>query len=390
MPIINKKTIATVAGLSSIFLAITINGALSANQQKTPPPKVAPQYPVVSVTAVAAISQRAEVTAYGEVKSRNQLALTSQVSGQITYLSDKFLTGNTFKKGESLAEIEPIVYQQALANAQANLADAELALAQEQLNSRQAEEEWQQSGLAGEQASDLVLRKPQLAAAKAKYAMSLKEVEKAQYDLAQTKLRAPFDALVVSKQIQVGSNVQTGTTLADLYDISLFEVALPLSAQQWQLLPKTKNDSQQITAIEVQLTDESTQQQWPAVVDRVEQHIDSQSRQRSLVVVVKQPISLAQPLFPGSFVKANIHGEQIEQLWQLPASALVDSDKVWQVNDDGLLDYLSINVMFSQNNAVYVQPIDKNVTGKTVNIVNRPLASYLKNMKVEAKVEELL
>ena len=378
------------AGLTSIFLAITINGALSANQQKTPPPKVVPQYPVVSVTAVAAISQRAEVTAYGEVKSRNQLALTSQVSGQITYLSDKFLTGNTFKKGELLAEIEPIVYQQALANAQANLADAELALAQEQLNSRQAEEEWQQSGLAGEQASDLVLRKPQLAAAKAKYAMSLKEVEKAQYDLAQTKLRAPFDALVVSKQVQVGSNVQTGTTLADLYDISLFEVALPLSAQQWQLLPKTKNDSQQITAIEVQLTDESTQQQWPAVVDRVEQHIDSQSRQRSLVAVVKQPIALAQPLFPGSFVKANIHGEQIEQLWQLPASALVDSNKVWQVNDDGLLDYLSINVMFSQNNAVYVQPIDKNVTGKTVNIVNRPLASYLKNMKVEAKVEELL
>ena len=56
MPIINKKSLATVAGLSSIFLAITINGALSANQQKTPPPKVAPQYPVVSVTAVAAIS----------------------------------------------------------------------------------------------------------------------------------------------------------------------------------------------------------------------------------------------------------------------------------------------------------------------------------------------
>ena len=47
-------------------------------------------------------------------------------------------------------------------------------------------------------------------------------------------------------------------------------------------------------------------------------------------------------------------------------------------------------LMFSQNNAVYVQPIDKNVTSKTVNIVNRPLASYLKNMKVEAKVEELL
>ena len=125
------------------------------------------------------------------------------------------------------------------------------------------------------------------------------------------------------------------------------------------------------------------------MINRVEEHIDAQSRQRSLVAVIKQPIALAEPLFPGSFVKASIHGEQIEQLWQLPASALVDSNTVWQVNDEGLLNYLSVKVMFSQNNAVYVQPIDSAAISKSAKIVNRPLASYLKNMKVEAKVEEL-
>lgn len=387
MSIINKKSLATIAGISSIVLAITINGALSANQQQTLPPQVAPQYPVVSVSEVMPISHQASVTAYGEVKSRNQLALTSQVSGQITYLSAKFLTGNTFKQGELLAEIEPIVYQQALANAQANLADAQLALAQEELNSNQAAQEWQQSGLANEQASDLVLRKPQLVAAKAKYTMAKKEVEKAQYDLAQTKLIAPFDALIVSKQVQVGSNVQTGTTLADLYDVSLFEVSLPLSAQQWQLLPKANNTVEQLANIEVLLADETSHEEWLASVDRFERHLDVKSRQRSLVAVVEQPITLATPLFPGSFVKATIKGQEITQLWKLPASALIDNETVWQVNDEDLLVYLPIKVMFSENNAVYVQPIEPLEQAK---IVNRPLSSYLVNMKVSAKVEELL
>ena len=390
MQIINKKSLATVIGLAGIFLAISINSALSANQQQTPPPKAIPQYPLVSVTEVSPVTHHASVTAYGEVQSRNQLAFTSQVSGRITVLSEKFLTGNTFKKGEILAEVESIVYQQALANAQVNLAQAELALAEEELNSSQAAQEWQQSGLANEHASDLVLRKPQLAAAKAQYVMTRKALAKAEYDLAQTKLIAPFDALVVSKQVQVGSNVQSGNVIAELYDISLFEVSLPLSVQQWQLLPKSKNgqNTQETrSAIDVTLTDESSNTQWHANVDRFEQHIDGASRQRSLVVVIEQPIALANPLFPGSFVKATIQGQAIEQLWKLPASALIDNHTVWQVNNDGLLTHLAIKVLFSQDNAVYVQPQD---AVEQAQIVNRPLSSYLVNMKVAAQIEELL
>ncbi|XPF95086.1 efflux RND transporter periplasmic adaptor subunit [Colwellia sp. RE-S-Sl-9] len=386
MQIMNKKSLATVAGLACIFLAMGINSTLSANQQRTPPPKAAPQYPVVSVTQVSPVTHHTSVKAYGEVKSRNELTLTSQVSGRITYLSEKFLTGNTFKKGEVLAEVDSIVYQQALATAQVNLANAELALAQEQLNSSQAAQEWQQSGLANEKASDLVLRKPQLAAAKAQHVMASKALAKAEYDLAQTKFVAPFDALVVSKQVQVGSNVQVGNAIADLYDISLFEVSLPLSQQQWQLLPKGTNEKNGLSTIKVNLTDENSHEQWQAKFDRFEQHIDGASRQRSLVVVVENPIALANPLFPGSFIKASIQGKVIDKLWKLPASALIDNQTVWQVNNEGLLSHLAVNVSFSEGNAVYVQPINPIVQA---NIVNRPLSSYLVNMKVEAKVEEL-
>lgn len=392
MQIINKKSLATVAGIACIFLAISINSAISANQKHTPPPKAVVQYPLVSVTAVLPITHHASVSAYGEVKSRNQLVFTSQVNGRITYLSEKFLTGNVFKKGEVFAEIESISYQQAVATAQADLANATLALAQEMLSSSQAAQEWQQSGLGNEQASDLVLRKPQLAAAKAQYALASKTLEKATYDLAQTKFVAPFDALIVSKNVQQGSNVQSGNIIADLYDISLFEVSLPLTQQQWQLLPnvnlaKAENMAKTLSSINIMLTDQSSHDKWTAKVDRFEQHINTASRQRSLIAVVEKPIALAHPLFPGAFVKATIEGEAIEHLWKLPASALIDDQTVWQVNSEGLLETLAINVSFSQGNAVYVQPI---TALSQANIVNRPLSSYLVNMKVEAKIEELL
>lgn len=384
MKFINKKSLATVAGFASIFLVMAINSALSANQAHVQPAAAKVQYPLVSITQATPITEQARVSAYGEVESRNQLELTSQVSGKVIYVSPKFLTGNTFKKGELLAQIEPIEYQQALASAQLALADAKLALAQEQLNSEQAAQEWQQSGLASEQASDLVLRKPQLQVAQAQYKLAEKEVAQAQYNLAQTQVVAPFDALVVSKQIHVGSNMQSGAVVAMLYDIAVFEVALPLSAQQWQLLPVNENSEQGLAAIEVLLTDETGLQQWTAKIERFEQHIDEQSRQRALIATIKQPLLQATPLFPGTFVQATLSGQAIKQLWKLPASALIDNNKVWQVNTDGLLSYLPITLVFSQGNYIYVQPLTEQAQAT---IVNRPLASYLVNMKVEAVSE---
>lgn len=385
MNIINKKTVITTACVASIFAATAINGALSANQQYTPPPKAAVQYPHVSVTQVTAGVHRASVSAYGEVTSRNKLSLTSQVSGKVTKLAPNFLTGNVFKQGQVIATLETIEFEQALANAKATLADAQLALAQEQLNAKQAAAEWQQSGLADHQATDLVLRKPQLAVAKAKFTLAQQAVEKAQYDLTQTKIVAPFDALIVTKNIQIGSNVQSGSEIAMIYDISLFEVALPLSISQWQALKQT--DSNALTSTPVTLSDDANNLQWQARVNRVEQHIDASSRQRSLIVNVSNPLDLDTPLFPGTFVKATLTGAQVDNLWKLPASALIDNHTVWQINDEDLLRPLAVDVVFSQGNSVFVQPKSAITQAQ---VVNRPLASYLTNMKVVPQLEETI
>ena len=160
--------------------------------------------------------------------------------------------------------------------------------------------------------------------------------------------------------------------------------SLPLSNQQWQLLP---SDSALLRDIKVELSEESTGNTWSAKVNRFEQHIGSNNRQRALIASVERPIESPKPLFPGTFIKASINGKAVEALWKLPASALINNNTVWQVSDDNLLVHLPVRVMFSHDNIVYVQPIEQLTQAK---IVNRPLASYLLNMKVETKTEETI
>lgn len=382
MPFITKKVVITLGCVASIFLVISLNSLLMANHHKSPPAKVEPLYPTVAVTKAKPIAHSAKVTAYGEVQSRHQLALTSQVYGQITYLSDKFLTGKTFKSGELIARIEPIVYQQALADAKSTLADAKLSLAQEEVNSAQAKAEWQRSGKYG-QHNELALQ-----AAQAKYQMALQAVSKAEYDLAQTNIVAPFDALVVTRSAQLGSYIQVGGEVATLYDISLFEVALPLTSQEWQLIaPQSVQSPAQFADLQstkITLVDETKGNRWQANLDRFEQHINQESRQRALIASVSNPINRQTPLYPGTFVKAQIEGQPIEQLWQIPASALIDNNTVWQVNEQGLLKRLPIELLFSDGNLVYIKPV---VAQAEALIVNRPLASYLADMKVSPVAE---
>lgn len=226
-----------------------------------------------------------------------------------------------------------------------------------------------------------ILANAQSSLADAKFNMAKKAVQKATYDLAQTQIIAPFDALVVSRQVQMGSNIQAGTEIATLYDVALFEVSLPLSQQQWQLLSSEQPMS------EITLSEDTHSNNWAATMSRVEQHIDGKSRQRSLVVKIENPLTLATPLFPGAFVKATINGSNIDNLWKLPSSALIDNNTVWQVSNDNLLSHLNVTVMFSQDNSVYVKPL-KNVL--EARIVNRPLSSYLVNMKVAPNAQEIM
>lgn len=339
--------------------------------------------PAPDVTVVERLPERyrAQVTAYGAAQPHYALTVTAKVSGYVTSLSPQFEVGGVIAAGDLLAQLEDSDYRSALSIAEETLAAARLAVLEEERQVVQAQTEWRSAGLEGEPDSELVLRQPYLDAALASLNSAEASVDTAATDLAHTRITAPFDAAVIERYIAPGSYVQAGTEIATLYSSDRVDITLALSSQDWAKLPPV--NELQDGSWPVRLRDVETGDEWTAHVDRIEQHLDSTTRQRALIVTVDNPLAQSTPLLPGSFVEAKIPGRSVDGLWQLPSSAVSQRGEVWYVTPDNTLDNFVAEISFSEGENVYVS-VPSTLADKPQRVLLHPLSGYLVGMQVTA------
>ena len=97
----------------------------------------------------------------GSVQARTSSNLIPEVRGRIVSIGDNFQEGAFFEVGEILIEIEKADYEAELIVAEANYAQAELRLAEEEAQANQAKRDWERLN-PGIPANRLTLREPQL------------------------------------------------------------------------------------------------------------------------------------------------------------------------------------------------------------------------------------
>ena len=380
MKISPVPVVVTLVAIVCIGLAISYNGQKMAQQANGPKPEPAKSVaPNVSVINAVPSTYQAYVSGHGEAKAHWALSLKAQVKGEITNMSEQFATGNVVKKGQVLAQIDNTEYLQAVASAKATLADAKLALQEEQDLGNQAKREWQRSGVTQAPSSPLVFRTLQLEAAQATADNAQYALQTAQRDEKNTHISAPFDAVILSRDVDLGTYVSIGDTLATLNSTDKVEISVPLSLSQWQNLASDKSG-------EVILSDVTTQNQWQGYIARFEQHLDDSSRQRSVVVALDNPFEQATPLLPGTFLAVQIAGKALNNVIKLPASAVSQEGLIWYVNDQNTLMSIQAQKLFERGDYVYISPIEGHTN---LRVVARPLVSYLNDMLVNPIVEEM-
>ncbi|UJF20785.1 efflux RND transporter periplasmic adaptor subunit [Shewanella sp. OMA3-2] len=328
-------------------------GALTGISALKKPPEEKPTLdttPLVSVEEIQFKPMMFNVSSYGVVNPKYNTNLVSQVMGEITYLSESFVKGGFVKAGDILAKIDASDYEADLLDAQASIASAKAALVQERANAKVAEKEWAQ--ISNGTPTDLSLRKPQLAQEIARLKSAEAGLHRAQRNLERTVIRAPYDSLVSSREVGLGSYVSKGTAVGALLSTDIAEVRLPLADKEIQYL-EAKGVNATVSLVG---NFAGSKQEWQGTIVRSEGVVDSKSRMTYLVAEVVDPYGLKadkRELRYGTYVTANISGASAGEVTIVPRHLIVNG-QVAVMDNEKLLRYKDVTMLRQEGSKVVI------------------------------------
>jgi HlyD family secretion protein len=171
--------------------------------------------PSYRLAAVTKGDVRSTVSATGALSAVRTVEVGTQVSGQIAALYVDF--NDHVKKGQLIARIDPVLQQQAVADAQAGLARSEAVVTQTQL-------EYERSKKLHDQqiATDAEFNVAQSNYAQAKAGLSSAKIslQRAKQNLAYTNIYSPIDGVVQERTMDVGQTVAASFSAPKLFVIA--------------------------------------------------------------------------------------------------------------------------------------------------------------------------
>ncbi len=298
------------------------------------------------------------IAVLGTVQPAQQIILSPRVSGQVAMLSDKFVPGGMVKFGDLLLQIDSTDFDNTLSIRKSELDQIEASLQIEEGRQLLAKQELE---LLEDTIKDLnrslVLREPQIASIRAELAAAKAEMDRAQIDLDRTNVKAPFDAQILSRSVNVGSQVTPGDELAELVGVDEYWImaSVPMRSLRWIQFPDTDGESS-----EVILRNPDT---WPPGVERTAQvtrligTLDEQTRLARVLITVADPLGLkkkAPPLILDSLIETEIQGRAIENVTRLEREYIRDNDTVW-VMKDNLLEIRDVEITYRDAKYAYIK-----------------------------------
>ena len=216
----------------------------------------------------------------------------------------------------------------------------------------------------------LVLRKPQLAAAVANLDKAQAILAKAKLDHERSAIRAPFTGQVSERFVDVGSLVKDNFNLFNVIATDAFwlQVSLPVQHLAWLKFPvadaATAADSGSGcagSAVRI-----SNQAEWPrdsyrqGCVISLLPTLNKKVKTATVIIEIKDPLALqpqnhAKPkVFINAFLQADIIGNQVTDVVQLPRQLLRSDNSVWLLADDNTLAAKPVNSIYAGRDYVLI------------------------------------
>lgn len=352
-------------------LAVTALLVLTRPQTVSAPP--AERVWTVEAVPVAVSDARPRLRVFGEVVPARKVELRALVAGEIIETGPGLREGAVVAAGDLLAVIDPFDYRAAVDEAQAQLKEARarldeirarvrlereaLANARAQLAIRKRDLERalrlaasgnisqktvddrrlavaQQEAAVDQRESNLAVETARIAQQQAAIARLEIGLKRAERDLANTRITAPFAGFIGNVAAERGKRVGLNERLADLTDAQDMDARFTLSNAQYG----------RIVAREGSVIGRDAQVRWqvggrmlafPARVDRIGAQIAADAGGISVFARLA-PLDPDTPLRPGAFVEVELPDAVYEDVVRLPETALYDGHTVYVIADGRL------------------------------------------------------
>lgn len=358
-----KKNVPLRVLIIVIILAVGVGVAVFLKKTAPHAKKVAPvkQAQLVNVQQVVREDARAQVYSYGTVIASRTVVLKSQISGQVVDLNPKFDVGACLPMATPVLHIDPRDYQLEINRQQAALKKAQATLALEQGQQGVARHEWQmyqQDNATSFESAALALREPYLRQAEAEVAAAQAVLAQAQLALERTAITLPFDALVLSKEVEVGAQLVAQGAVATLVATDTFwlEVSVPVAQLSWLELPGVNSS----VGASAQVTTPSLSHPRSGRVVRLLGNLEEGGRMARLLIAIidpldkNKPLGQRQPLLLGDYVDVVLDGRDLNDVIVLSRNTLHDGNQVWVAQADNTLTIRTIEILWKDRTQIYI------------------------------------
>lgn len=402
------------AALSIVIIVAAV--ALSVGLLRTPPtvPRAEPEAlaAVVGVSDLVVESPRVFVEAFGTVVAARQTRIQPEITGRVLHLHPNLVPGGRIAKDDILFEIDPADYSIQVAEAAATVDAARFSVdglranvdalrrEMEQVSAELEFLHWNSRRLGRlsetDQAGEVELREAQsgyqsrraaLAALEARVAEQGLAVERAaaearvvesrlaaaQLALSRTRLRAPFDAIVLEEFVEVGQLISPPTVVALLAATDEFWVEAAIPIHRLPAIRFAEGDHEGASAVTVALATGGGTVSREGVALRSLGRLDPEGRMARVLFSVPDPLAPGsttnaerEGLLLGSYVRLRIDAGILDNVLAIPRYALRENHRVWVRDDSGSLAIREVEVVWRRQQDVLVRdtfaPGDRLVT----------------------------
>ena len=309
--------------------------------------------PAVGVIEPVPTARAVTVEVTGTVRLEERTSVSSEVAGRVVWVSPEFSNGGSIAANEPVVRIDPREYEIRVQAAESAVEAAEARLWMERARAEEDLASFRRDNPDAE-ASDSTLRLPSIALAEAELGEARAELELARLLLERTSVSVPYDARVVTSEVDVGEVVgpaeQVGASslLGVVYRPTALEVDAPIEANLLEDLAPAIGRAARVR---------TRWAEYDAEVVRVSSIVSPRSRLASVFLDFSGAHPADSLPLPGTFVEVAIEGPVHENAYLLPESVVQEGGRVWVV-DGGALRSLEPRVLGHSEDGWLVEAFD--------------------------------